>query len=170
MSTPTTHTNMLPRLSELCLTLLLGRWIANQQLRQIWRFAVTGGICFVCDFAVLVACVEFLDFHYLWAATCGFTLGVVVNFYLSVYWVFSAQSANKARIFVPFVVLALCGLGIINHVCGGGVAQSAILREQSGRDLHRYAVQLLLTQNPPRTQKLSPIGAPFFMFNLLFLV
>lgn len=121
MSTPTTHTNMLPRLSELCLTLLLGRWIANQQLRQIWRFAVTGGICFVCDFAVLVACVEFLDFHYLWAATCGFTLGVVVNFYLSVYWVFSAQSANKARIFVPFVVLALCGLGITNLAMFVGV-------------------------------------------------
>lgn len=112
----------MPRLRALALLLLSGRWLQSQQLQQIWRFAVTGCICFVCDFAVLVACVEMLGWHYLWAATCGFALGVVVNFVLSVYWVFDAQHlSHKARIFVPFVVLALCGLGLTNLTMFVGV-------------------------------------------------
>ena len=86
-------------------------------LRQIWRFAIVGGLAFVVDFGLLLFLTEIVGVNYLVSATLSFIASVIVNYILSVYWVFDSKGHKKSVLkIVMFFVLATCGLLINNAI------------------------------------------------------
>ncbi len=65
------------------------------------------------DVATMHGLVSLLGAHYLTAATAGFTLGVLVNYALSVRFVFRHRRIESRRQeLAVFVLIGLCGLAI----------------------------------------------------------
>ena len=82
-------------------------------IEQILKFSVVGGISFVVDFVVYALLCNVLMVHYIFAGVAGFFVSVVVNYILSMKFVFvSKDDMHKGKEFVIFVVLSLIGMGL----------------------------------------------------------
>lgn len=85
-------------------------------IEQILKFALVGGISFVVDFLVYAISVNVLGIHYIIAGVLGFVISVIVNYLLSMKFVFvSKDNMSKQSEFVIFVVLSLMGM-VLNSV------------------------------------------------------
>lgn len=93
----------------------------NKLLAQIFKFAIVGGISFVVDFAVYGIMCNVLHIHYIISGVTGFFVSVVVNYLLSMRFVFvSKEDIRKDKEFVIFVVLSLIGMvlnSVILYIC-----------------------------------------------------
>ena len=58
-------------------------------LGQFIRYLVTGGLAFVADFGLFALCLYKFEWHYLLANLVGLVAGLVLNYVLSIVWVFS---------------------------------------------------------------------------------
>lgn len=88
----------------------------NKLATQILKFTVVGGISFLVDFAVYGMMCNVLGIHYIIAGAVGFFISVVVNYLLSMRFVFvSKDDMRKEKEFILFVVLSLIGL-LLNTV------------------------------------------------------
>ena len=56
---------------------------------QFVRYLVTGGFAFVVDFLLYAFCLYELNWHYLVANLAGLVAGLIINYVMSVAWVFS---------------------------------------------------------------------------------
>ena len=85
-------------------------------LGQLWRYCITGGIAFVVDFGLFALFLYGLDFHYLIANLFGLVGGLVVNYLISVGWVFTACERNfekkKGFEFFLFALIGVLGVGL----------------------------------------------------------
>lgn len=83
---------------------------------QFLRYFVTGGLAFVVDFGVFSLALYYYEIHYLIANLIGLMAGNVVNYLLSLGWVFSAEKRKmeKHRLLeiVVFVIISLVGVGL----------------------------------------------------------
>lgn len=92
--------------------------IPNNQhvVGQFLRYFVTGGLAFVVDFAVFAIALYCFDVHYLLANLIGLMGGNVVNYLMSIGWVFSAEKRKmeKHRLMeiTVFVLISLVGMGL----------------------------------------------------------
>jgi putative flippase GtrA len=78
---------------------------------QFVRSAIVSVIAVVVNFGASYIFKEILGFYYLLAASLSFFLGVLVNYYLSVRWVFAnRQLESKHMEFILFVVITTVGL------------------------------------------------------------
>lgn len=88
---------------------------------QIFRFIIVGGISFLVDFVVYTMMCNVLHVHYLIAGVSGFVVSVIVNYILSMRYVFaSKEDLRKEKEFLIFVVLSLVGMlinSLILYVC-----------------------------------------------------
>lgn len=84
---------------------------------QIIKFGFVGFLCFFIDYGIMTLLTERFAVNYMLSCGISFTVSVVVNYILSVTFVFETdKSKNKAGEFVIFVILSVIGLGI-NEVC-----------------------------------------------------
>ena len=88
----------------------------QDQLLEIFRFAIVGGASFVVDYALLYFCTEWLGIHYLYSAAISFTVSVIVNYWLCVVFVFEGAGKQTGRQAALFIGSSVVGLGI-NQVC-----------------------------------------------------
>jgi len=88
---------------------------------QLIKFAVVGVIAAVVDVGVLVALKELLHFDVLVASALSFTASVVVNYILSMSFVFKSKNQGKLREFVLFVLLSIGGLCLNQFILWVGV-------------------------------------------------
>ena len=84
-------------------------------LCEFLRYAVVGGIAFLADFGTLVGFQELVFHRWAWgvyaATVCGFVVGLAVNYFLSLLFVFTqAKDRGKGRSFGAFVVFGVIGL------------------------------------------------------------
>ena len=87
----------------------------NNTLIQLFRYAFVGGIAFLADFGVLVFFKEVAGLHYLTSTTIGFIAGLIINYIISVLWVFSESKFNNKKLeFLVFAVIGIIGLGLTN--------------------------------------------------------
>lgn len=85
-------------------------------MEQILKFAVVGGISFVVDFLVYGFTCNVIGIHYIIAGVLGFVISVIVNYLLSMKFVFkSKDDMSKGSEFVIFVILSLIGM-VLNSV------------------------------------------------------
>lgn len=85
-------------------------------IEQILKFAIVGGISFVVDFLVYGISCNVLGIHYIIAGVLGFVISVIVNYLLSMKFVFvSKDDMSKGSEFIIFVILSLIGM-ILNSV------------------------------------------------------
>ena len=81
-------------------------------LAQIIKFGLVGFLCFFIDYGIMVFLTEVAGVHYLFSSGISFTVSVVVNYALSLTYVFETEKGNKIKEFIIFVVLSVIGLGI----------------------------------------------------------
>jgi putative flippase GtrA len=83
---------------------------------EMIRYALVGGLAFVVDFGVMVLCREYLfalfvNIRLYLAVTAGFLAGLMVNYLLSISFVFrQVKNKEKAKSFGSFLVFALIGV------------------------------------------------------------
>ena len=91
-------------------------------IKQLFRFAIVGGIAFLIDYSVLFICTEYLGIYYLISSFISFTVSTVFNYIASVHWVFDVdQKKSQRRNFVLFIVFSVIGLGINQCIMWFGV-------------------------------------------------
>lgn len=95
-------------MKEKLLKLLRG----NTRLMELVRFGVTGGVCFLVEFAALTALVELVHMPVLWATALAFLISVIVNYALCVRWVFTGAKGGDSRVQLQFLLTSGMGLGL----------------------------------------------------------
>ncbi|MBO4836831.1 MAG: GtrA family protein [Clostridia bacterium] len=84
----------------------------NSTLRETLRFAVTGGLCFLVEFIVLVFLRDACGLDTLIAVPLAFLVSVIVNYLLCIGWVFrGAKEQGKAEK-AGFLITSLMGLAL----------------------------------------------------------
>ena len=79
---------------------------------EIIRFAVTGGVCFLVELAVLVLLKGSLGIDTLIATPIAFLVSVILNYLLCVVWVFRGTKNRGAGAKAGFLITSLIGLGL----------------------------------------------------------
>jgi len=83
---------------------------------QFVRYLVTGGLAFAVDYGLFVLCYDKFGLHYLIANLVGLVAGLVINYIMSVVWVFSeckrVLENKKTAEFGIFAVVGIAGIGI----------------------------------------------------------
>lgn len=80
----------------------------SELFSQIWRFTIVGFICFGIDYGLLILLTEVFGVNYLISNLIGFSVSVIVNYYLSVRYVFKS---GRGQIF-GFIILSVAGMGL----------------------------------------------------------
>ena len=82
-------------------------------LEQIFKFAIVGGISFVVDFTVYTILCNLLNVHYQIAGVSGFVIALIVNYTLSMRYVFASKDdMSKKKEFIIFAILSIIGAGL----------------------------------------------------------
>lgn len=83
---------------------------------QIAKFGVVGVISFATDYGLFTLLHAVFDVYYLAASTISFALSILVNYWLSMKFVFKSSGRHtKMNEFIYFVVLNLIGL-VLNQI------------------------------------------------------
>ncbi len=77
--------------------------------KEFSRYTLVGGLAFIVDFGLLYILTEWGGLHYLLSATIAFTVGLIVNYALSILWVFAYRSCKDNRL--EFVLFSIVGVG-----------------------------------------------------------
>lgn len=93
---------------------------------QLVKFGGVGVVCFIIDFATLHLLTDYAKLHYLISAAIAFTVSVVVNYLLSVKFVFNVDpDLDKKRNFILFVFFSVIGLVLTEILMWIGVDKLA---------------------------------------------
>ncbi|MDH5325890.1 MAG: GtrA family protein [Gammaproteobacteria bacterium] len=85
----------------------------NNTLIQLIRYTFVGGFAFTVDFGTLYVLTEFFNVYYLVSAAIAFTIGLLINYTLSVIWVFDKRAVqNKWLEFAIFAAIGMVGLAL----------------------------------------------------------
>ena len=87
----------------------------NNRLKEIIKFAFTGGVCFLIEYAALVVLKEWLHVPVVLATPVAFLISVVFNYLLCVKWVFSGAKEGSRAAQAGFIVTSLMGL-VLNWI------------------------------------------------------
>ena len=103
-------------------------------LNQIIKFGIVGLFCFFIDFGITTGFTNLLGIHYLVSKFLGFVVSAVVNYLLSIKFVFTQKKEmDKKKEFSVFLILSAFGLlinEVVMYVCIDGVyAHSPWLKE-----------------------------------------
>lgn len=80
---------------------------------QMVKFGAVGFLCFFIDYGIMLLLTELAGVNYLISCSISFSVSVIVNYLLSMHFVFAAKANMKKRTqFVIFVILSVIGLGL----------------------------------------------------------
>lgn len=82
---------------------------------QILRFGVVGVLAFIVDYGILYLLTEYVHLYYLLSSIISFLISLVVNYILSIKWVFDVQKKQTVKDVIIFTVLSTIGL-LINSL------------------------------------------------------
>lgn len=117
---------------------------------QILKFGLVGGFCTVIDFAVFSLMNYAVGLHYLAATFLGFTVSLIVNYILSMRFVFvRRESLDRRAEFAAFAVLSVIGLALnelLIYLCVDGLYRHTdALQRLMGQDAAEMAGKLVAT-------------------------
>lgn len=80
---------------------------------QIMKFGVVGVLCFGIDYGLMIFLTEVCGIRYLESSGISFSVSVLVNYTLSLKFVFETDKGNNKIVeFLVFIILSVIGLGI----------------------------------------------------------
>ena len=83
---------------------------------QLFRYVIVGFIAFGVDFGTLYVMTDLMGVHYLLSNALGFIFGLVINYLLSIQWVFANRKMeDRRKEFTVFSLIGVIGL-IINQL------------------------------------------------------
>jgi putative flippase GtrA len=94
--------------------LFIGR--SDHTIVQFIRYGFVAVVALIFDFGTYALLVRAADMYPVLAATIGFTLGLFVNYLLSISWVFKDRTRSKRVEFTTFFVIGLIGLGLTDII------------------------------------------------------
>ena len=77
---------------------------------QLIKFGIVGVIATVIDFGALILLKELVNMNVLWASALAFGASVIVNYILSMLFVFESKGESKVKEFTVFFLLSVGGL------------------------------------------------------------
>lgn len=81
----------------------------NNHLKEIFKFILTGGVCFLIEYAALILLKEWLHMPVVAATPVAFLISVVFNYLLCVKWVFSNAREGSRKAQLGFVITSGVG-------------------------------------------------------------
>ena len=87
----------------------------TDRLKEIIKFAFTGGVCFVIEYAALILLKELLHIPVVAATPIAFLISVVFNYLLCVKWVFDGAQEGSKKAQLGFLITSVMGL-LLNWV------------------------------------------------------
>ncbi len=88
-------------------------WAKNDNLVvQFMRYVIVGGIAFLVDYVFLILLTEVFQIFYLTSAAISFVIGLAVNYFLAVKWVFQSSANNKSIEISLYALIGIVGLGL----------------------------------------------------------
>lgn len=85
-------------------------------MEQILKFGIVGFFCFLIDFGITSGLYSLFGIHYLISKFLGFVVSAIVNYLLSIKFVFTQKKEmNKNKEFTGFIALSAIGL-LINEI------------------------------------------------------
>jgi putative flippase GtrA len=99
------------RIKEYFHILLFGK--SSNWILQLFRYFWVGGFAFIIDYLLLYFFTEHIKLHYLISATISFMVGLLVNYLLSIKWIFnSSKYDSRSFEFTIFGIIGVIGLGL----------------------------------------------------------
>lgn len=93
------------------LSAVFARDFNNRISVQSIRFILVGSVTFTFDFFILVLFIELFEINYFISAIAGFISGSVLNYILSINWVFKSEKfRNRYYEFSYFILFTVLGL------------------------------------------------------------
>ena len=85
----------------------------NNPFIQFFRYCFVGGLAFLVDYGLLYILSDKVGLHYLVSACISFIAGLIVNYLISTYWVFSeSKFQDKRKEFTIFAIIGVIGLAL----------------------------------------------------------
>ena len=80
---------------------------------QFFRYCIVGGLAFLVDYCLLFLLSDKCGLHYLLSAGIAFIAGLVVNYLISTFWVFSeSKYEDKRKEFAIFAIICFLNLSM----------------------------------------------------------
>ena len=96
--------------------------LSKDTVKQFGKFAAVGITSLAVDYILLLVLVELLHVDFLIATSASFLASVVVNYFLSMRYVFSRRDdLSRKREFTIFAILSAIGLGLTDVLMFVGV-------------------------------------------------
>lgn len=90
---------------------------------QLFRYFIVSGLSLVIDFCTLYVFTDLMRIQYLVSGILSYSLGLVINYFISVNWVFNSRNyEDRRKEFLIFAGIGILGLGVnilVLWVCTG---------------------------------------------------
>lgn len=119
----------------------------KHQLKEIIKFIFTGGVCFLIEYAALVALKEWLHIPVVAATPIAFLISVVFNYLLCVKWVFSGAKEGSKKAQLGFAITSVMGLFLnwaIMWALTALLGEDAVLLPLWGMELKVYMLNKII--------------------------
>jgi putative flippase GtrA len=119
----------------------------TDRLKEILKFAFTGGVCFLIEYAALIALKEWLHLSAVAATPIAFLISVVFNYLLCVKWVFDGAKEGSRKAQIGFAVTSVMGLFLnwaIMWALTTLLGEDAVLLSLFGIDLKVYMLNKVI--------------------------
>lgn len=100
---------------------MINKFIHSKIFKQLFRFGIVGFTAFLIDAGLLYILTDFLHIHYLISSVISFTVSLIYNYILSIFWVFDVKKKQTYKEVLLFTILSVIGLGINQLVMYLGV-------------------------------------------------
>ena len=114
---------------------------------EVIRFALTGGVCFLVELAVLILLKGQLGMDTLIATPIAFVVSVILNYLLCVVWVFRGTKNRGAGAKAGFLITSLIGLGLnelLMLLFRVILGEDAVILTLGGREINMYVLNKCL--------------------------
>ncbi|MBE5811296.1 MAG: GtrA family protein [Clostridiales bacterium] len=119
----------------------------SNRLKEVIKFAFTGGVCFLIEYAALIILKEWLHLSAVAATPIAFLISVVFNYLLCVKWVFSGAKEGSRKAQIGFAVTSVMGLFLnwaIMWALTALFGENAVLLSLFGVELKVYMLNKII--------------------------
>lgn len=91
-------------------------FMTKERLKEILRFLLSGGFCFLIDYGLLFILTEYGGLYYLCSSAISFSISLGVNYWLCIHFIFRKTAEQTSRQKMIFIIVGIMGLGL-NQLC-----------------------------------------------------